>query len=196
MESIREILELFDTKEKWYAFIELSQKRDALVKELNSRLITELKAIAKESLTDSGWSFESSSGWFYIFPTGDSDIRVIIEPQWWNHEWCRRGVSLWGNHDYLDNYRVVKKLWENKPLLPINEFEETIKNHGWFMFTKSIPSGVFGVESQVTSYEECIFGAKDNPRQLAKNLWEEVFQPFAKKEIADLLKSISQNCKK
>ena len=53
MEEIKNVMALFDSKDKWNAFIELSNMRTELVNELKDRLIIELKKIAESRLTDS-----------------------------------------------------------------------------------------------------------------------------------------------
>ena len=196
MEEINDILALFDAREKWDAFIELSSKKDSLVNELKNRLAVELKELAEVSLIGTGWSFEITSEYFSITPLDNPCIKLRITWDYWNCEWSRRGVSIWSYFDRVKNDEAVRMIWEQKERLPLAEYEETYQNHNWFLFSRKIPARVFGVDSQVTSCEQCLYMAKDNARQLAKNIWEEVFQPFAKKEIADILTGITQICLK
>ena len=49
--------------------------------------------------------------------------------------------------------------------------------------------GLLGLGYDITSVEKCLYMAKDNASQLAMNLWEEVYEPFANKEIANLMRS-------
>ena len=43
MEEVKKVLALFDSAEKWNAFIELSNMRNAMVDELKGRLLVELQ---------------------------------------------------------------------------------------------------------------------------------------------------------
>lgn len=73
--------------------------------------------------------------------------------------------------------------------LPLQDYEDNIKNNRWLPFVKQIPAWVFEVENDITSVEKCLYTAKDYASRLARNLWEEVYKPFANKEIADLMRS-------
>lgn len=55
MEEVKKVLALFDSAEKWNAFIELSNMRNAMVDELKGRLLVELQRIVNSDLVDSGW---------------------------------------------------------------------------------------------------------------------------------------------
>ena len=68
-------------------------------------------------------------------------------------------------------------------------YDENTQNQEWFPFIKQIPSKVFEVGDSQISVEECLYMAKDNARRLAENIWEEVFEPFAKKEYANIMSS-------
>lgn len=186
MEDINDILALFDSREKWTAFIELSKKRDALVNELHTRLTTELEKIANERLIDSGWDFcadENRNGQIYMCPKDTSLISIMIETWNWKSDWYRRCASIYVCEP-RKSIAVFNRIKECIPKLPMAGFQDNIHDSRYHLFVKQIPATVFNVESHVKSYEECLYMAKDNAQQLAKNIWEEVFQPFANKELA------------
>ncbi len=79
MEEVNNVLALFDSAEKWNAFIELSNMRSAMVDELKSRLQDELQKNAKEELIDSGWELESNNDYISIKPVGIPRIGIVIE---------------------------------------------------------------------------------------------------------------------
>ena len=54
MEEVNTVLSLFDSTEKWKAYIELANMKQDLVSELKKRLITELRKVAETNLADSG----------------------------------------------------------------------------------------------------------------------------------------------
>lgn len=188
MENINEILALFDTPDKWNAFIELSNMRDKMVAELKTRLNKELQKIAdSSSLNTKGWKCWFDDNSLTIKPINNSLIGITIEWNWWGYEWCRRGACLWVDAKSINSTAVSENIKKKKKLLPLQDYEENIENHTWFPFVKQIPSTVFNVDDNITTVEECLYMAKDNSSQLAKNIWEEVFKPFINKETADLM---------
>ena len=191
MEEIKNVMALFDSKDKWNAFIELSNMRTELVNEMKDRLIIELKKIAESSLTDAGWIFDANYDYIKMYPIGSNIVGVVIEWRRWNEPWSRRGACIWFNRDdkSIDWPKVYDKIKTNKNSLHLQDYGENIQNHGWFPFVKQIPAKVFDVENDTTSVEKCLYMAKDHASQLATNLWEEVYKPFANKEIADLMRS-------
>ena len=191
MEEVNNVLALFDSAEKWNAFIELSNMRSAMVEELKSRLQDELHKVAKENLKDSGWEYDcaSDNSFISIKPIDTSLIAICIEWRWWNSWWCRRGASVWIDGNSTNGNKVFEMIKSNKASLPLQDYEENIQNHTWFPFVKQIPSRVFNVDDNITSVEECLYMAKDNAAQLAMNIWNNVFKPFATKENAELMKS-------
>ncbi len=189
MEEVKHVLDLFDSAEKWKAYIELSNMREGLLNELKSRLLKEIQIIAKDRLDNHAWLFECDNNHIIIKPAETLLIGITIEWQWWSYPFLRRGAAIWVDAKNSDSYSVFEKLKTNKHILPLQDYEENIQNHEWFPFKKQIPSITFNVDDSVTSVEECLYMAKDNAQQLAENIWNEVFQPFASREIAENLKS-------
>ena len=189
MEEAKKVLALFETVEKWNAFIELSNMRTEMVNELKHRLLVELKIIADKNL-NSSWTFWFDNNHISISPKDSKLIAVRIEWSWWNDPkspWCRRGACIWIDAQNTNSKKIFDLIKSNKQNLPIQDFEDNIQNHDWFPFIKQIPSSVFNVDDNVTSVEGCLFMAKDNAVMLAKNLWDNVFMPFTTNEIADLM---------
>lgn len=193
MEEVKKVLALFDSAEKWNAFIELSNMRNAMVDELKGRLLVELQRIVNSDLVDSGWELVTDNNNISIKPIGTPLIAITIKWSWWNAPntpWCRRGASVWIDANSTNSNKVFELIKSNKEYLPLQDYEENIQNHTWFPFIKQIPSRVFNVDDNITSVEGCLYMAKDNAAQLAMNIWDNVFKPFATKENADLMRSI------
>lgn len=195
MEEVNTVLSLFDSADKWNAYIELSNMKQDLVNELKKRLLTELRKVAEINLFGSGWNFFADNESIYIKPKGTLLIGFGIEWKWWNYSanpWCKRGACLWVDAQNANSRNVFDEIKFRKESLPLDNYEENIENHGWFPFIKKIPSTVFNVNDSITSVEECLYRAKDNAEQLAKDLWKEVFEPLANKECADMFFRIVQ----
>lgn len=189
MEEIKKVMALFDSKDKWNAFIELSNMRAELVNELKDRLALELKKIAENELADTGWTFYADYDCMRIAPMEPKMLGITIEWKSWNESWSRRSACIWFNDNSIDSFKVYDKIKSYRMRLPLQDYEDNIKNNRWLPFVKQIPAWVFEVENDITSVEKCLYTAKDYASRLARNLWEEVYKPFANKEIADLMRS-------
>ena len=137
MEDVKKVLALFDSKEKWNAFIELANMRNAMVDELKSRLLDELRKIANRELIDSGWELVSDNNNISIKPKNTPQIAITIEWSWWNAPntpWCRRGASVWIDAKSANSTDVFELIKSNKAFLPLQDYEENIHNHTLFSF--------------------------------------------------------------
>lgn len=193
MEETTTVLNLFDSKEKWSAYIELSNMKEALVSELKTRLLKEMRRLADKNTVNTGWTFEGSANFLSIRPDSTSLICIDIEWNMWENTWYRRGASVQLNYKILENYwtKVTDNIKALVHTLPLTDYHENFENP-WLPFVKQIPANVFDVTNDVTSSEECLYMAKDNAKQLATNIWENVFQPFMNPEYSKLLSSIVQ----
>lgn len=195
MEDIKLVLELFDSVEKWNAYIELSNMRNGLIDELKDRLLSELQKEVSHRLNNSGWDYYFNKDHISIKPSETQLIGVTIEWAWWNtlsFPWGKRGAFIWVDANNTNSGRVFNRVKAHRDRLPMTDFVENYENHHWLPFAKQIPSIVFG-DNNPSSAEECLFMAKDNANKLALNLWEEVFQPFANREVATQMLSFVQD---
>lgn len=60
MNEIENVLSLFKTAEDWNSFVELSNMKDMMVRELKSRLLTKMRIIAESNLSGAVWGTERS----------------------------------------------------------------------------------------------------------------------------------------
>lgn len=60
MNEIEKVLSLFKTAEDWNSFVELSNMKDMMVRELKRRLLTEMQKIAESNLSGAGWEYDAS----------------------------------------------------------------------------------------------------------------------------------------
>ena len=188
MEEVNIVLSLFDSADKWKAYIELVNIKQDLVNELKNRLLVELRKVAETNLVGSGWYFYfDNKNSIYIKIETTPVVGVVIDFGYWNSDcpWCKRGVCLWVDSNNANSSDISNAIKSCKDSLPLDNYEDNIHNNAWFPFIKKIPSTIFDVDDSITSMEECLYRAKDNAEQLAKELWKEVFEPFANKECAD-----------
>lgn len=188
MNEVNTIMSQFDTAEKWHAYMELVRMKDKFVEELKSRIYNELEEIFNSSNIDDIWMLEFSYRGIDMYPKDFKTISIAIH--WcscWNDPWYRRSSSIWIDAKQLDYEKVFNRIQYYRERLPMTSYNDNISNF-WHPFVSQIPAIVFGVENETTTLEECLFMAIKEPKRLAQNLWHEVFEPFANKECADILK--------
>ena len=192
MEEIKQILSLFDTVEKWNSYIELSNMKDTLVNELKKRLLEEIRRIGKEKLKDSGWDFyDKLLDGIGIAPY-DSDLGVGLVFGYWNRGGVYARSSVVFSKKGINYSKLHEIVLQNSHILPLKSpLQDYAENsHEWEPYVKRIPANVFEVANEITSVELCLYRAKDHTKEMAEDIWKEVFEPFANKEVGEVLKSI------
>ena len=187
MNEIENVLSLFKSAEDWNSFVELSNMKDMMVRELKSRLLTKMRIIAESNLSGAGWEYDAKDDYISIVLQGHHALSICIEWRHWS--WYKRGAGIWidpskiAPEDFIGNVNANADL---KGFLTANGFHESREN-AWYPFMKTIPAKVFFLKDSNDScrlVEECLFRAKQDAKGLADDLWEEVFKPFVEKEDA------------
>lgn len=187
MNEIEKVLSLFKTAEDWNSFVELSNMKDMMVRELKSRLLTEMRKIAVPKLSGADWEYDANYDYISIVLQKYHLLSIRIEWRHWS--WYERGAGIWINHPEIIPEKFIGKFNANadlKGFLTDNGFHESREN-AWYPFMKTIPAKVFFQKDSNDScrlVEECLFRAKQDAKGLADDLWEEVFKPFVEKEDA------------
>lgn len=183
-------MSLFKTAEDWNSFVELSNMKDMMVRELKRRLFTEMRIIAESNLSGAGWEYDAKDDYISIVLQGHHALSICIEWRHWS--WYKRGAGIWidpskiAPEDFIGNVNANADL---KGFLTDNGFHESRKN-AWYPFMKTIPATVFhdGNNDSCRLEEECLFRAIQDAKGLADNLWEEVFKPFVEnKNVISML---------
>lgn len=190
MNEIENVLSLFKTAEDWNSFVELSNMKDMMVRELKRRLLTEMRIIAESNLSGAGWEYDAKDDYISIVLQGHHALSICIEWRHWS--WYKRGAGIWidpskiAPEDFIGNVNANADL---KGFLTDNGFHESREN-AWYPFMKTIPATVFhdGNNDSCRLEEECLFRAIQDAKGLADNLWEEVFKPFVEnKNVISML---------
>lgn len=187
MNEIEKVLSLFKTAEDWNSFVELSNMKDMMVRELKSRLLTEMRKIAVPKLSGADWEYDANYDYISIVLQKYHLLSIRIEWRHWS--WYERGAGIWINHPEIIPEKFIGKVNANadlKGFLTDNGFHESREN-AWYPFMKTIPAKVFFQKDSNDScrlVEECLFRAKQDAKGVADDLWEEVFKPFVEKEDA------------
>ena len=191
MNEIENVLSLFKSAEDWNSFVELSNMKDMMVRELKRRLLTEMRIIAESNLSGACWEYDAKDDYISIVLQGHHALSICIEWRHWS--WYKRGAGIWINHPEIIPEKFIWKVNANadlKGFLTDNGFHESREN-AWYPFMKTIPAKVFFQKDSNDScklVEECLFWAKQDAKGLADNLWEEVFKPFVEnKNVISML---------
>ena len=165
MNEIENVLSLFKTAEDWNSFVELSNMKDMMVRELKSRLLTEMRIIAESDLSGAGWKYDANYDYISIVLQEHHSLSIRIEWRHWS--WYKRGAGIWINPSEIIPDKFIGKVYGNaklKDFLTANGFHESREN-AWYPFMKTIPA-----------------------KGLADNLWKEVFKPFVEnKNVISML---------
>lgn len=197
MEEIKQVLSLFDTVEKWNSYIELSNMREALVNELKTRLLEELRRIGEKKLKDSGWEFyDRLSDGIGIAPY-DSDLGVGLVFGYWNRRGIYARSSVVFSKKGINYSKLHEMVLQNSHELPLKSIlQDYIENfHEWEPYVKRIPANVFEVSDEITSIDLCLYRAKDHAKEMAEDIWKEVFEPFTNKKVGEIMKFIAEKAK-
>lgn len=193
MNEIEKVLSFFKTAEDWNSFVELSNMKDMMVRELKSRLLTEMRIIAESNLSGAGWKYDAKDDYISIVLHSHHTLKIRIEWQFWTCPWYKRGAGIWINPSEITPEDFIGKVYGNtklKDFLTANGFHES-REHSWYPFVKTIPAKVFFQKDSNDSCrleEECLFRAIQDAKGLADNLWEEVFKPFVEnKNVISML---------
>ena len=182
MNEIENVLSLFKTAEDWNSFVELSNLKDMMVRELKRRLLKEMRIIAESNLSGADWEYEAKDDYISIVLQGQHALSICIEWRHWS--WYKRGAGIWIDPSKITPEVFIGNVNANadlKGFLTANGFHESREN-AWYPFMKTIPAEVFFSNDSCRLVEECLVMAKQDAKELADNLWKEVFRPFVENE--------------
>lgn len=134
MNEIEKVLSFFKTAEDWNSFVELSNMKDMMVRELKRRLLTEMRIIAESNLSGAGWEYDAKDDYISIVLQGHHALSICIEWRHWS--WYKRGAGIWidpskiAPEDFIGNVNANADL---KGFLTDNGFHESRKN-AWYPF--------------------------------------------------------------
>ena len=88
MNEIENVLSLFKTAEDWNSFVELSNMKDMMVRELKRRLLNEMRIIAESNLSGAGWKYDAKDDYISIVLQGQRALSICMEWRHWS--WYKR----------------------------------------------------------------------------------------------------------
>ena len=110
-----EIGRLFDTQEKWDAFLELCYKKDPLRRHWFHETIDSLEGLFLRHPGHDGWNLIRGDFWIRLSPSATGQDSLSINIDFWNRKSC-----VWINANLHDSGTVARLLEENSSsLLPV-----------------------------------------------------------------------------
>ena len=182
-----ELGRLFDTQEKWDAFLELCYKKDPLRQHWFHETIDSLMGLFMRHSGYDGWNLIRGDFWIRLSPceTGKESLSINID--FWNRKSC-----VWINAN-LHNSGVVVKMLEEKssillPALPGFVFN----NHPWEPMVKTIPSDIINYENDLKTFDSFMYTWHNRKEVVAERIFDEYFSPVLKPEILGEFVGISK----
>lgn len=181
-----EIGRLFDTPEKWDAFLELCYKKDPLRHYWFHNTIDNVESMVLNHPGHNGWKMIRGDFWIRLSPaeTGQESLSITID--FWNRRAC-----VWINATLHDSGAVVALLEEHSSsLLPALPGFVT-NNHPWEPMAKTIPADIINYENDPKTFDSFMYTWNDRKDSVAKRIFEEFLEPVLQPCILEILKSIS-----
>ena len=182
---LQQAIALFDTQEKWDAFLELCSIKDTIRDKWLNALMEKIRQLF-DSIADTGkWQYMNDKGMPRIFPSQLSndhhmDIRINL--------WDMRGYLCIKKEMY--NSEAARKMVQNNPkIMPLlNGFEYY---NEWDIYNKPFATDI--CESSRDS--SCYLWGHDTER-VANAIFETYLHPFMTDEIADFFVQVCNETKK
>ena len=102
MNEIENVLSLFKTAEDWNSFVELSNMKDMMVRELKRRLLTEMRIIAESNLSGAGWEYDAKDDYIFHLPSSTMCLKALRH--WTKRAGIKKHIT-WhcGRHSFATN---------------------------------------------------------------------------------------------
>ena len=139
--------------------------------------------------------YDSKDDYITIVLQGHHVLSICIEWRHWS--WYKPGPGICidpspiAPEDFIGNVNANADL---KGFLTDNGFHESREN-AWYPFMKTIPAKVFFQNVNNDScklVEECLFRAIQDADRLAKDLWNNVVNPFVEVNVISMLVKVLQ----
>ena len=178
---LQQTMELFDSQEKWDAFLEMCYSKDTIRNKWRDALINRLRHLFGSTVDTDKWQFNE---WVRIYPKelglDQMEVRINLGD--------RRGY-LFINQNIYDSVKVRQMIQEHHIVMSLlNGFEY---HNDWDIWNKSFDNDI----CTSTFDSSCYLWGHDTER-VAKVLFETYMQPFMTDEIADFFVKVCEASKR
>lgn len=181
---LQQAMALFDTQEKWDAFLELCNNRNVIRDKWLNALTEKIKQLFY-SVADTGkWQYMNDKGMLKIFPSQLSKDNMDIHINLWD----MRGY-LWIHKDIYNSEKAQKIIQSNPKIMSLlKEFEYY---NEWDIYNKPFANDIY----ESSRDNSCYLWGHDTER-VAESIFETYIHPFMTDEIADFFVQVCNETKK
>lgn len=185
-----EIGRLFDTQEKWDAFLDLCYIKNTLRKHWFYHTIDAVDRLVLNHPRHNGWKLFRGDFWVRLSPVETGQESLSINIDFWH-----RSSSLWINANHYDSKNVNNLIEQNSStLLPVLPGFVT-NNNPWEPMVKTIPADIINYEADEKTFDSFMFTWNNKEAIVAQRIFEEYLEPVMKPEILEVFKTISNESK-
>lgn len=181
---LQQAMALFDTQDKWDAFLELCYTRDTICEKWRSALMEKLKQRFYSSPNMDKWQIRNDKWTLQVFPRqlleNQMDLRVNL--------WDMRGY-LYINKDIYNSYKVREMIQNNPDIISLLDGFEYYNE--WDIYNKPFANNICEPSRDSSHY---IWG--HDTERVADVISETYLYPFMTDEIADFFVRVCNEAKK
>lgn len=181
---LQQAMAMFDSQEKWDAFLELWNLRSPICEKWKWGLINRLRHLFGSTIDTNKWQFNQFNDGVRIYPKelglDHMEVRIKIN---------ERMGSLWINPNIYDSVKVRQMIQNHHIVMPLLKGFEY--NNDWDIWSKPFDNDICAS----TLDSSCYIWGHDTER-VAKVLFETYIKPFMTDEIADFFVKVSEESKK
>jgi hypothetical protein len=186
-----EIGRLFDSQEKWDAFVELCYKKDPLRHYWFNNTIDAVEQLVLNHPGHNGWKLIRGDFWIRLSPVETGQESLSIHIDFWG-----RWAGVWINANLHNPETVVSLLEEySSGLLPALPGFVT-NNEPWVPMTKTIPADIINYEKDPKTFDSFMYTWNSRKDAVAKRIFDEFFESVLNPAILVIFKSISLKARK
>lgn len=186
-----ELRELFNTQEKWDAFLELWYVKDSLRNHWFDQTAEKVRQLVVNHPNGKPWLVSSGYFWIRLSPSEEGVDSLSI-----NIDFSARKSSLWVNANLFDSASVSSDIQANvSTLLPCLPGYVS-NNHPWCPMLKDIPSDIINFEPDWKTFDSYMYKWAADGDSMAVRIFSEFFEPLLKANMASLFAEISKKAQK
>ena len=185
-----ELGKLFDTQEKWDAFLELWYVKDNLRNHWYDETVLRVRELCEAHADGDAWVVNSGYYWIRLSPreTGLESLSIHID-------FSDRNASLWINANLFDAKNISTEVLANGAMLLPCLPGFVYNNHPWCPMLKAIPSDIINYEADWKTFDSFMYKWAHSGGAIAEKIFSEFFEPVLNANVAELFSRISSKAK-
>ncbi len=183
---LQQAMALFDTQEKWDAFLELVYNKNTICNKWQNALMERIRQLFYSASDTGKWQFENDKGILKTFPLQlpKDHMEICIN----FNTWDMRGY-LWIHQDIYKSDEARKMIQNNPKIMSLLDGFEYYNE--WEIYNKPFGSDICECTPDSSYYK---WG--NDTERIAKAIFETYLHPFMTDEIADFFVHVCNETKK